>query len=296
MRLLHYALLLGLFGWIAYRLTGLSRLNLGNDSQTGVMVAALLAPFASLLLMLVSIAAMMGQSVTQLEWPMVEAMVATTSMGWAFLVRMAALSAALAALLSRRVIPGAMPIAALLYGVALMTLAWSGHAAASEGTWGLLHRLNDGVHLIAAGLWIGAIGWFVHLTTKAHRNSDSFPAEPLLKAMHGFAPLGVALVAVVAATGIVNAHLTFGIANSFAVLGSSYGWLLTAKLALVGLMVGCGARNARVVRRRVRATDGAGQSNAATLAALRTTLARELGLAIAILGLVAILGLTSPIA
>jgi len=298
LRLLHYALLLGLFGWIAYRLIGLSRLNLGYDGHEDMtvgLVAAVAAPIVSLSLMLVSIAAMMGQSVTQLEWSSVKAMLTTTSMGWAFLTRMAVLSAALAALLGRRVIPRASPIAALLYGIALTTLASSGHAAAGEGTWGLVHRLNDGIHLVAAGLWTGAIGWFVHLTTKAHRNPDSFPAEPLLKAMHGFAPLGVALVAVVAATGIVNAQLTFGIANSFAVLGNSYGWLLTAKLALVGLMLVCGARNASNVRRRVRTVDGAGRSHAPTLAALRLTLACELGLAIAILGLVAILGMASPI-
>lgn len=297
LRLLHYALLLGLFGWIAFRVIGLRRVNIGHDDHkrvTVVLGASLVAPFVSVLLILASIAAMMGQSVSQLEWSVVEAMVISTNMGWAFLARMVLLSAALLALLGRRAMPVALPIVAMLYALALATLAWSGHAAASEGMSGLMHRLNDSIHLIAAGLWIGAIGWFLHLTIKTHRNPDSFAPDPLLEAMHRFAPLGVSLVAVVAATGLVNAQLTFGIANSFAVLGTSYGWMLAAKLVLVGIMLLCGARNASIVRRRMQTVDGAGRGKAATLAALRISLTWELSVAVAILCLVAILGMASP--
>jgi putative copper resistance protein D len=298
LRLLHYALLLGLFGWIAFRVIGLRRVNIENDDHKRMIVvlgAAVVVPFVSAALMLVSIAAMMGQSVSQLEWTMVEVMVLSINMGWAFLARMVLLSVALSVLLGRRVIPAALPIVAMLYGLALATLAWSGHAAASEGIWGLTHRLNDGIHLIVAGLWIGAIGWFLILTIQAHQNPDSIAPDPLLEAMHRFAPLGVILVAVVAATGLVNAQLTFGIANSLSVLGTSYGWMLAAKLVLVGLMLLLGARNASIVRRPKQTGDGNARSKAATLVALRISLTWELSVAVVIIGLVAILGMASPI-
>lgn len=298
LRFLHYALLLGLFGWIAYGFIGLRRVNVGHNDYDRMIVllgAAVAAPLVSAALMLVSIAAMMGQSVSQLERSMVEAMVLTTNIGWAFLARMVLLTAAFSVLLARRVIPLALPIVAMLYALALTTLAWSGHAAVSEGMWGLMHRLNDGIHLIAAGLWIGAIAWFLLLTFKAHQYPDSFAPEPLLEAMHRFAPLGVTLVAAVVVTGIVNAQLTFGIANSLAVLGTSYGWMLTAKLLLVGMMLLCGARNASIVRRRMPTVDGARRDKEATLAWLRMSLTWELSLAVAVLGLVAILGMASPI-
>jgi putative copper resistance protein D len=82
-----------------------------------------------------------------------------------------------------------------------MTLGWSGHAAATEGALGWVHRLGNGVHLLAAGLWIGAIGGFGHLTMIAHRKPGRVPVVPLLAAMHAFAPFGVALVATVSITG-----------------------------------------------------------------------------------------------
>ena len=216
LRFLHYALLLGLFGWTAFRVIGLRELNCqqwGNGFAVA-MVGAVLAPLVSLVLMLTSIAAMMGQPLAALEGPMVEAMIFGTDLGWAFLFRAALLGGGLIALLLRNRLASALPIAALCYAAALITLAWSGHAAATEGGLGLFHRLNDGLHLLAAGLWLGAIGWFLHLVIKAHRRNENAQARNLLGVMHRFAPLGVTLVSVVAITGLINAQLIFGITNS----------------------------------------------------------------------------------
>ena len=40
-------------------------------------------------------------------------------------------------------------------GLALLPLALSGHAAMEEGRTGLLHALNDMLHCLAAGFWLG---------------------------------------------------------------------------------------------------------------------------------------------
>ena len=191
LRLLHYAALLGLFGWSAFRVIGLRRLDsgLGWRVPLATKVAALAAPLVSAGLMAVSIAAMMGQPVTALDWSTLEAMIGSTPVGQAFVLRLAVLIAALAALW-RAQSAAAVAIAALLYGAALLTLGWSGHAAAAEDAPGLTHRINNGAHLIAAGLWLGAIGWFWALTRWARSQPRRELAPELLRTMHAFAPLG----------------------------------------------------------------------------------------------------------
>jgi len=297
LRFLHYAALLGLFGLTAYRLIGLRWLSSENQYPwfNGALLGlAIFAPLVSSALMLLSIAAMMGQPVWLTDWATVELMVTTTSIGWAFAARIALLSAALIALLLRHRSRLALIVAAVCYGFVIATLAWSGHAAALEGSAGLFHRINDALHLLAAGLWLGAIGWFVHLTIRAHRYIDAAQSQSLLSTMHRFAPLGIALVSVVVVTGLINAQMIFGLPNSGTVLMTGYGQLLAIKVALVALMLLCGGRNALIGRRRATANARLDADPTTSLAALRASLTIEITLASAVIGLVAIAGMMSP--
>jgi putative copper resistance protein D len=237
---------------------------------------------------------MMGAPIASLDWPMIEAMIIGTEMGMAFLIRLALLIVGLCALLASRAGRPTSLIAALCFAGALLTLSWSGHAAATEGGLGLFHRLNNGVHLLATSLWLGAICWFLMLMVKAHRQPDLIPALPLLRVMHGFAPLGVGLVAAAALTGVINAQLIFGLENSVAVLTTPYGTLLIAKVLLVGIMLALGANNASIGRQEVfdQRRESAEPLNA--LSRLRRSLAGELLLAGGVIGLVAVLGMMSP--
>lgn len=295
LRFAHYTLLLGLFGITAFRCIGL-RETLAQRPQCkdngALALAAVVAPVLTITLMFLSIAAMMAQPVWQLEWTTTEAMVMSTSIGWAFAVRLVVLLAAAILMVFGRT-SSAVSVATLLFGLALTTLAWNGHAAATEGTLGTVHRLNDAAHLLAAGLWIGAIGWFVHLTEVVHRQPHLFAPVSLLSDMHRFAPLGLLLVCVVGFTGLVNAQLIFGLQNSADVLKTNYGWLLVAKIALVGFMLLFAARNALLGRRLPAAPHSVDISS--TLAKLRTSLAGEVTLALAVLGLVAFIGMMSPL-
>lgn len=296
LRFAHYALLLGLFGWTAFRLIGLRKL-IGISQERGgpwLSISAIAAPFISIMLMLVPIAAMMGVPLTALDWPMTEAMIFGTDMGRAFVVRISFLALGLSALMCLGRTERALPIASLSYLAALITLGWSGHAAATEGAIGLFHRLNNGVHMVAAGLWIGAIAWFLLLTVKAHRQHNDVFAHALLSALHRFAPMGVALIALVTVTGLINSQMIFGLANSAAVLGTDYGLLLLVKIVLVGGMLAFGARNA-VVARHLAKSDDCGRIEAdMALSAIRRSLTGEFTLAALVIGLVAIFGMMSP--
>lgn len=298
LRFAQYALLLGLFGWSAFWLLGLRSVDwLRADRAPGFAVlAALAALVVSAALMLISVAAMMGVPVVDLDQPMVEAMIFGTDMGYAFIVRSGLLFAGLAAILALRNRREALVFAAGCYGSALVTLGWSGHAAATEGGLGLFHRLNNGIHLVSAGLWLGAIGWFLVLTFRCYKESDETQTHALLKAMHAFAYMGISLVALVAVTGTINSHLIFGLPNVAAILATPYGILLAIKLALVAAMIAFGAYHARVSRGASRSVGHVVASPAQPLAALRRTLLTEFLLGLLVIGLVAVFGSMSPTA
>ena len=297
LRFAQYAILLGLFGWSAFRLIGLSGLAwLGNTRPPGlVLLAAATAPVVSAALMLMSIAAMMGVQAGALDWPMTEAMFLGTDMGSAFIFRFCLLCLGLVSLLGFGERRAGLMLAAACFAGALLTLGWSGHAAATEGGLGLFHRLNNGVHLIAAGLWLGAIGWFLALTIRCQIESDQLQAPSLLEAMHRFAPLGVTLVTLVALTGLINSHLIFGLPNLGATIGTPYGALLLIKIFLVGAMMTFGAHNARVSKASIRSEAQLERTHTKqAIAALRRSLASEFLLGLAVTGLVAVLGTKSP--
>ena len=296
LRIAQYALLMGLFGWSAFWVLGLRSADLlrADRAPSLAVLAALVTPVVSAALMLMSIAAMTGVPVVELNRPMIEAIIFGADMGYAFIFRSGLLVAGLAAVLALRSHRPALVLAAGFYGSALVTLGWSGHAAATEGGLGLFHRLNNGIHLISAGLWLGAIGWFLVLTFRCHKDFDKTQAHAVLKAMHAFAPMGISLVALVAITGTINAHLIFGLPNVAATLAAPYGVLLTIKVTLVAAMVALGAHHARVSRDASRTVDHAAASPAPRLAALRRTLLAELALGLLVTGVVAVFGTMSP--
>lgn len=135
LRFAHYALLLGLFGLVAFRAIGLpaSMARAASGNARLAVGAAIMAPAVTLALMLVGIAEMMGQPVSELERETIAAMVLQTSVGWAFLARLLVLVTAALVLLYSARSPGWTPVVAVLYALALITLPWSGHAAAGGG-------------------------------------------------------------------------------------------------------------------------------------------------------------------
>lgn len=248
----------------------------------------------SVLGFLALMAAMMGTSIADIDWAMCRTILFETPIGNAWLVRIAALVAALvAALAIDRSVKRRLITVATASAIALSTLVWTGHAGASEGTLGSLHKASDILHMLAAAIWLGGIAAFLRILqapddgiwgdrlTVAHRSLDSFSR------------VGTICVAVIVITGMINGQILVGLSNISSVFESTYGQLLVLKLVLVGAMLFLGAKN------RWRLTPDLGmvlpEGNTATaVAALRTSLLLEAGAGLAILGLIAWLGMLEP--
>ena len=124
--------------------------------------------------------------------------------------------------------------------LALATLGWVGHAAAGSGWLGFGRELNQSVHLLAAGLWLGGLvplGW---LLARA-RSDEAIFAVLLRPALPAFSQMGYAAVALIAITGAVNTLILVGSLD--ALFGTDYGRLLSLKILLYLAMVGIALRN-----------------------------------------------------
>jgi putative copper resistance protein D len=241
---------------------------------------------------LVSLAgAMSGVPMAKVSAATLVMLVTQTAVGTAFLVRVAALAAAFALGLRRRNSRGVMAGAALCAAIALGSLARSGHGVMDDGRAGVVHLLADIVHLLAAGVWVGALVSLLGLVRAAGKTgADSSAAHG---ALAGFASFGSASVALVLITGLVNSWLLVGPANVLTLGTARYGQLLMLKLALFVGMLWLAALN----RLRLTPALGAAVTPGAVTAAtrrLRVSLTLETVAAALILGLVAWLGSLEP--
>jgi len=213
-----------------------------------------------------------------------------TAIGTAWMVRMVALAATTLAAAALRPAPIAASLAAVAGGIiALATLAWSGHGAMQEGAGGWLHLASDIAHLLAAGLWIGALFCLAMLLFAP---ANQMRLRLTHRALAGFATVGTLAVAVLVASGIANALWILGWTGLAELPDTRYGQLLIAKLLLFAAMLGLAATNRfRLVPRFEAALAGAPR---AELAALRRAVAVETLAGVAILALVAWLGTLDP--
>lgn len=251
---------------------------MGMAGSRVVLVALALGGMAlSALWLLASGASMTGTPMLPPDWATAEILLTMTPIGPVLAVRAAALLAALALALA-----GGTRLVLIPAAVAAATIAWTGHAGATEDMTGTIHRAADVAHIWAASGWIGALAALLHAVT-AHRPQVDRVAVMLAK----FSLLGTVFVATLVVTGVVNSLMIVGIADLPALAGSRYGWLLGAKLLLFAGMLGLAALN------RWRLTPALERGEGA-IGALRLSLAVETGAAIAIMALVALLGTLDP--
>lgn len=272
--MLDLALLMGLplFWWIMGR----------PGRRWPVVLLALGAGALSVVWLLASTATMMGAPVLPPDWASAWMLLTLTPIGTVLAVRGAAILTVLVLAFAGRLRGAIVPAA-----VAAATLAWTGHAGATEAAAGTAHRIADVAHIWAAAGWIGALAvLLVHVA----RLRPGMDARPVTRMLARFALMGTAIVATLVASGAVNAVMIVGVSALPALTGSLYGALLAAKLALFALMLGLAGANRWWLTPALEH-----RADARAIARLRLSLAVETSAAIAIIALVAWLGTLDPV-
>jgi copper resistance protein D len=256
---------------------------MGKAGSRPVIVSLTIAGLAfSMLWLLASAAAMADASIAAPDWTSIWVLLTMTPIGSVLAVRGAALACVLALAFAGRDRIALAPAA-----IATATLAWTGHAGATEGWAGVIHRVADVAHIWAAAGWLGALAVLLHAIFRLRQDAD---VQSISRMLSRFSLMGTLLVTTLIVSGVINLITIVELSQLLALADNRYGWLLGGKLALFGLMLGLAAAN----RWRLTPALDAGGNNA--VGHLRVSLCVETSAAIMIVGLVAWLGTLDPTA
>jgi len=176
-------------------------------------------------------------------------------------------------------------LAALAALLVVIGLGWVGHAAMDAGR-GL--KINQMLHLAAAGIWLGgllALGLLLHRAMREPGHAHSLLARDALRR---FSRIGYVVVAIVALTGAIDTIVLVGSMHAF--LTTPYGRLLGVKIALFALMVVLALVNRFWLVPRTQLNTTAPPQ----FRALLRSVFAEQAIGFGILGAVSVLGTWSP--
>jgi putative copper export protein/methionine-rich copper-binding protein CopC len=292
-RWLHFLGLTLLIGAVAFRVLLLPRLPHGEAAvatmrrrawRTAPVAALILAGTALFRLWLQSVA--FHGAADAWDAGLVWLMLRETAWGRAWLLQLPALLVLGQALLLAR--GGhertALPPAVLATVALSMVPALSGHAAGAAA-YPVLAVINDTLHVLAAGAWLGTLALVLVAALPALTRREGTADGDVATLIHRFSPLALACAGLVLLTGVVNSAMHLGAPAQL--VETDYGRALLAKVGVVGLLGVTGFYNWRVVRPRLGTPTATGR--------LRVSVAVELALAVAVLGLTALLtGLHRP--
>jgi putative copper resistance protein D len=294
LRLVQYLTGSALFGtalFLVYGFRGTTTPRLRWPRPLLAASAATLA-LAALLSLLVQTATMAGDPAAARDPELLGMVAGETAFGAATLMRAAAGALAAGSCLLLRAGRGLWVTAGGFGAVALATFAWTGHGAAEPGVAGLVHAAADVLHLLAAGLWMGALVAFAALLSG--RGGSEARSRATHRALANFSGAGSLIVATLVLTGLVNSWFLVGPDRILDMASSTYGALLLVKLGLFAGMLGLAAYN------RLRLTPAlawglAAGRPSAPLGDLRRSVLIEFVVGFAVLGLVAVLGTLPPV-
>lgn len=154
----------------------------------------------------------------------------------------------------------------------------TGHAMGNQEARSLL-LTTHGLHVAAAGMWLGGLSVLMTVTRRARHVNDESARMALAQAVGRFSPQAIFSVSVLAISGLIAAWQHTG---GFEGLWSPYGVALGGKVAAFGGAALCGLYNWRVVRPALAANPDA-------VGRLRRTAGLELALGLTALVLTSVL-------
>ena len=194
-RLALYVDLLLVFGLVAFTIYALPD---GGNPLPSVLrtigMGALAGVVLSAVGLIVVAAAMSGVALRDVDLTMVASVATVTATGIATKVRIAALLmvAGLAALSNGvRLARLAMMMCG---GIAVLSLTWLAHGAADDGSRGIIHLAADAIHLLAAGIWLGALAGLLLMLLRPVARFDDDYVRRSHAALAGFATVGTITV------------------------------------------------------------------------------------------------------
>jgi copper resistance protein D len=284
-RLLQFSAVIVVFGCGAFRLYGIGVDPTPNSANALITfdawfwrvttVGAIVALLSALSLMFGVTANMAGSAAAALDPDTIRKVLFTTSFGRVWCWHLVVAVLAIGVCLAPRA-PWRMPAILVLSLLLLVSLGWVGHAVEGQGVARLVHQINQMVHLLAAGLWLGGLLPLAWLLGRARSASGTAWISLARDVVPRFSQMGYAAVALLAATGALNTLLLVGSAQ--ALVGTPYGRLLALKILLFLAMVTVAIFNRfRLLPRLRRET----QASAASAALARSVLCEQgLGLTI----------------
>lgn len=183
---------------------------------------------------------------------------------------------------------------ASIAAVLVAATAWQGHAGAEQGLDGILHGGADAMHLVAAGGWLGALVPLALLLAQTRGEASRRAAAIARTATLAFSDLGLGCVTALLVTGAINAWFLVG--SIAALLGTLYGQLLIAKIALFAVMVAFAAVNRLRLLPRLATTDHGRKALASrnALAAIQRNALIEAAIGLIVIAIAGALGTLVP--
>jgi putative copper resistance protein D len=173
-------------------------------------------------------------------------------------------------------------VAALLAAAFTGSISWLGHAGASEEGRRSVMLTADVTHLLAVSAWPAGLLPFALLLRRQMRTGELAAAYV---AARRFSAMSLVAVAMIAASGLVNAYYLVG--SFHALAGTDYGRLLMVKLSLFAAAAILGAWNLLVHEPRIETEPGA-------LGAMKRKVWVEVALGGLIVAVVAVMGTLAP--
>jgi putative copper resistance protein D len=258
-----------------------------------VLTAAVLALFGALAWIFSETAAVSDDPNDAVNAAALWLILSATHFGHAALARLALLIVSIGTSLCVRRPRALWVVQTLLGGGIVASFAWTGHGAMSRGAVGMIHLAADLLHLLTAGIWIGALFSLVVLMIRSNNSRASEAVRAAQFGLDRFSAIGVLVVAVLILSGLVNSWFLIA-PHWHALLTTLYGIILLVKLALFVGMLGLATLNRYWAAPSLRDSLNHQSPTRQSLHALRTTLVAETGLALLVLISVSILGMLVP--
>ena len=255
-RWLQYAAVLMLIGAVAFALLVVTRLQRVSEpallpsarsraARVGLWATGLLAATA-LMRLLAQSYALHGETLAP-DLALIGTLLRVTQWGHAWLLEVGAVIVALVAFSrARRGSVRAWAVAAVAAIAVTVSMALSGHAAASP-TLVTLAIIADALHILGAGGWLGSLLVLVVVGLPAAMAVDIAQRwRTVALLVNGFSPTALVFAAITAVTGLFAAWLH--VESIAALWQTRYGQVLLLKLAVLSVTAGIGLYNWRRVQ------------------------------------------------